>query len=252
MTPTRGHLALATCFLLVAAGAMAAEPPETAVTIRVQSHDAKFIGSGVGGMNVVVEDADSGEFLAAGHISGGTGDTERLIKAPISRGAALADDQTSAFVARLKVERPTRIRIRASGPLRPASAAQEISTTTWVVPGRPIKGDGVVLKLPGLIVTPVVPSPANRTIPLASDVTLMCGCPINRDGLWPAADYEVRAIVEGENVPKREVAMAFTGQTNRFAGDTAVPAAGRYHVTIWAHNEKTGNTGAAQYTVDVP
>jgi len=252
MTSMLGRFVLAACVLQFAVAAIAADVPETAVTIRVHSHDAKFVGSGVGGMNVIVEHADTGELLASGRIEGGSGDTARLIRNPIARGATLADDQTAAFVARLKLERPTRIRIRASGPLRSAGTLQEVTATTWVVPGRPITGDGIVLKLPGLLVTPVPGVPANRKIPLVTDVTLTCGCPIDKDGLWPAADYEVQAIVESEAAPKREVPLAFTGQTNRFAADVQVPAAGRYRVTIWAHNSKTGNTGAAQYTVDVP
>jgi hypothetical protein len=46
--------------------------------------------------------------------------------------------------------------------------------------------------------------------------------------------------------------LKFTGETNRFAGDLAVTRTGRYDVTVWAYNAKTGNTGAASYSVDVP
>jgi hypothetical protein len=252
MNRTCSRPALATCVLLLAAGSAGAEPLETSVTIRVQAHDAKFIGSGVGEMNVIVEDAESGAFLAAGRIAGGTGDTDRLIKTPIARGATLADDQTAAYVARLKLERPTRVRIRALGPLQPPDAAQELTVTTWVVPGRPIGGDGIVLRLPGLIVAPVPQAALKRRVPLVADVKLMCGCPITRGGLWDADDYEVRALVEHEGHPAGDAPLAFTGQTNRFAGAAMVPTSGRYQVTIWAHNSKTGNTGATRYTVDVP
>jgi len=149
MKPRARVLHSLTCVVLLAAGAAVAEPLETPVTIRVQAHDAKFIGTGVGEMNVTVEDAETGALLATGRIAGGTGDTDRLVKNPIVRGAPLADDKTAAYVARLKLERPTRVRIRASGPLESSDATQELAVTTWVVPGRPIGGDGDLEKIGG-------------------------------------------------------------------------------------------------------
>jgi hypothetical protein len=242
--------------LLIGSLCAAAGTVETPVVIRVQSNDAKFIGSQVGEMNVIVEDASSGALLASGRIGGGTGDTERLIKQPLSRGMRLSDDKTAAFVANLRLDRPTRVRIRVTGPLAQAESAQELAVTTWVVPGRPIGGDGIVLKLPGLIVTPVTQPAKGERLTLTADVTLMCGCPITRDGLWDAADYEVRALVTPaggkpvENPGKSvEVALEFTGQTNRFSGTAPLAAAGPYDVTLWAHNAKTGNTGVAHFSV---
>ena len=252
MKPRARVLHSLTCVVLLAAGAAVAEPLETPVTIRVQAHDAKFIGTGVGEMNVTVEDAETGALLATGRIAGGTGDTDRLVKNPIVRGAPLADDKTAAYVARLKLERPTRVRIRASGPLESSDATQELAVTTWVVPGRPIGGDGIVLTLPGLIVKPVRQATLSGRLPLVADVKLMCGCPITKGGLWDADDYEVRALITHDGRPAGDAALAFTGETNRFAGAIAVPATGRYQITVWAHNSKTGNTGATNYTVDVP
>lgn len=252
MTPTFAKSALTACAALLVSSTALAEPVETAVTIRVQAHDAKFIGSGVGEMNVIVEDAETGTFLASGRISGGTGDTDRLIKNPITRGAPLTDDKTAAYVARLKLEHPTRVRIRLSGPLAQADSTQELTVTTWVVPGRPIGGDGIVLKLPGLLVTPVRQPISNGQLPLGANVTLMCGCPITRGGHWDAADYEARALLERDGKTLGDTALAFTGEANRFAGAVAAPAPGRYQITVWAHDSKTGNTGASRYTMDVP
>ncbi len=238
-------------FVLMARGALAALPA-TEITVRVQAHDAKFIGSGVGEMNVIVEDADTGAVLASGRLSGGTGDTDRLMKAPVARGASLSDDKTAAYTARLMLERPVRVRIRAVGPLLQPDVVQEASVTTWVVPGRPIVGDGIVLRLPGLIVTPEPTLAARGRLPITADVKLMCGCPITQDGLWDADDYEVHAQVSLGGGEPAGVALAFTGQTNRFSGESPVSKPGRYEVTVWAHNAKTGNTGVASYTVQVP
>ncbi|MEO8313228.1 MAG: hypothetical protein ABI645_00400 [Pseudomonadota bacterium] len=43
---------LAACGVFLALCAAAAEPTATQVVVRVQAHDAKFIGSGVGEMNI--------------------------------------------------------------------------------------------------------------------------------------------------------------------------------------------------------
>lgn len=248
-----GALALLAATLACASPAAVAQPVDTPVVVRVQAHDAKFIGTGVGGMNIVIEDADTGALLASGRISGGTGDTARLVENPVARGATLADADSAGFTATLKLERPTRIRVRATGPLGTPDAVQELSVTTWVVPGRPIAGDGIVLRLPGLIVTPRPQPVDDTTLPLVADVVLMCGCPLTRGGLWDADDYEVKARIErtGEAAAVQEAALAFTGETNRFAGKATLPGPGRYQVTVWAHNPKTGNTGAASWSVDV-
>ncbi len=132
------------------------------------------------------------------------------------------------------------------------SIVQELSVTAWVVPGRNIDGEGIVLNLPGLIVTPKPQLPTNGRLPLVADVTLMCGCPITKDGLWDSDDYEVHARVATGGEPTSEVALKFTGETNRFAGELAVTRAGRYDITVWAYDARTGNTGAASYSVDVP
>ncbi|HEX6202874.1 MAG TPA: hypothetical protein VF100_07720, partial [Thermoanaerobaculia bacterium] len=61
--------------LLVAAAAAAAAAEETAVTVRVLSRDAKFVGSSMGGARVTIRDAETGTLLAEGVTAGSTGDT---------------------------------------------------------------------------------------------------------------------------------------------------------------------------------
>jgi len=89
---------------------------------------------------------------------------------------------------------------------------------SWVIPGRPVEGDGIALNLPGLIVTPVSHIVRNGQLTLSADVTLMCGCPVTRDGAWNAADYEVRALVSLAGGKPTEIPLEFTGPTNRFSG----------------------------------
>lgn len=243
------HLfAVCILFLTASASVYAAAVP-TEVTVRVRSHDAKFIGSGVGGMQLRIEDAVTGALLDSGTITGGTGDTARLIKQPQVRGEALADDKTAHYTSTLMLEAPTQIRIRVTGPLDVPAAIQDLSLTTWVVPGKHINGDGLVLHLPGLIVDAKNPGIQEGRLPLVADVTLMCGCPITDGGLWDSADYEVQARIVAPDGAIATRDLAFSGEANRFQGSFVPEAPGLYAVTIWAHNAKTGNTGAATYSV---
>ena len=61
-----------------------AEP--TQIMVRAKAVDSKFIGTSVGGVKAVVEDAETGEILDQGWINGGTGDTAVLIENPLQRG----------------------------------------------------------------------------------------------------------------------------------------------------------------------
>jgi len=71
-------------------GPIAAEP--TAVDVRVISKGAKFVGTSMGGCEVVIRDAETGEILARGKTAGSTGDTDRIMRAgmkhhePVSHG----------------------------------------------------------------------------------------------------------------------------------------------------------------------
>lgn len=49
--------------VLFATGGAFAKALDTNVALRVRAHDAKFVGSHVGEMNVVIEDADTGALL---------------------------------------------------------------------------------------------------------------------------------------------------------------------------------------------
>ena len=220
------------------------EPRE--MLIRVRSVDAKFIGSGVGGMKVLIEDAATGKLVDSGEISGGTGDTPALMEQGQTRGRLLAGSGAAGFHAHLDLERPTQVRVRVRGPLDVEQSVQEATLTTWVVPGRNLIDPGLVISLPGLIVDLVHQSVDGHSIDVAADVKLMCGCPITEGGLWDAADYQVVAQLRQGARLVAEAALEFTGTTNRFAGTIAAPAVGEYQLWIYGHAPTTGNTGAIQ------
>ncbi len=229
-----------------------ATPParavETRVTVRVRAHDAKFIGTGVGGVQVVVRNADTGRLLASGRIEGGTGNTKTLMKTPITRGQRLSDGSAAAYVATLDIDEPTRIEVVARGPLAAGSNVQTAARTLWVLPGQDVAGDGVLLELQGFLVYPVSPAPHQffRTgdeVTIEAHVAMMCGCPIKPGGLWDADKYAVKALVQKDGKQVAELDLAYAGATSRFKTTYRPEGPGSYKVLVTAADPSANNFG---------
>ncbi|MCA1778479.1 MAG: hypothetical protein LC637_03580 [Xanthomonadaceae bacterium] len=216
----------------------------TDVRIQVRAVDAKFIGSGVGGMNVVVENAQTGALLASGKITGTTGDTEALMKQGQIRGHAPATPDSASFTASIDIDRPVLARIRVAGPLDGAHSIRQLSVTQWLLPGQDLVDPGVVLQLPGLIVAPIEVAVTDDQLRIGVDVSMLCGCPITRGGLWDSEDFSVNASLYREGEKVQTFPLQFTGKTNRFAAKVAVPETGSYELWILAHESNADNTGA--------
>lgn len=150
--------------ILLATLAVPLGAEETAVTVRVLSRDAKFIGTSMGGARVTIRDAGTGELLAEGVTSGSTGDTGRLMTDARERGEGVATPGAAAYETTLDLDRPTLLEITAYGPLAQLQSAVSASTTRWAVPGKGLDGgDGVVLELAGFAVDVLAPA-AHQTI----------------------------------------------------------------------------------------
>lgn len=215
--------------LLAAAPSLAVPTP---VTVRVLSQGAKFIGTGMGGVDVVLADAATGAKLAEGHIDGGTGDTAKIMPGS-PRGTPMADDKSAHFTTIINISEPREIRVVITGPMKPAGVVVSKAETRWLIPGQPVVGDGWVVELPGLALT------ARREGgQVVADVSMLCGCPIAPGTLWDEKRFEVKAWVGGNAVP-----MKWAGQTGRFAG--AVPAGA---VWVTAVDTFSGATSAAKIT----
>jgi hypothetical protein len=246
-------LALTLASALLPALPAAAEPTE--ITIRVLSRDAKFIGSSMGGMRIVLRDAHTGAILAAGATSGGTGDTKRLMHADGGRRQTLADASAASYSVTLDLEEPRLIEVEAFGPMAQLQAAQRVSSTQWVIPGRHLSGgDGWVLEMRGFAVDVLAP-PAHiklaavpGTINVRANVTLMCGCPVEPGGIWDASKYEVRALLKRNGAAAGSFPLAYAGETSQFAADLPVTESGTYEVTVFAHDPASGNTGLDRTT----
>ena len=220
-----------------------AEP--TPVTVRVLSQDAKFVGDGTGGAEVTLRDAQSGALLAQGMVRGGTGNTDRLMNGS-GRSPLRATADAAAFTTTLDLTGPTLVELQVRGPLgRPLSAVQ-VSAQRWMLPGEPVTdGDGWVVELPGLAITPTA-TWVDGQWRITAKVEPMCGCPITPGGLWDSAHYQVTASLWRGTARVAQGALAFATSPGGYAGQLAAPGAGDFSLVVFARNTQTGATGLAR------
>jgi hypothetical protein len=248
-----GLAGLALACAALATAAAHAEP--TQLEVRVLSKGAKFVGTSMGGVEITVRDADSGELLAQGVTAGGTGDTGRIMKTPAKRHDPVSTPDAAVFRTTLELERPRRIEISALGPLAQRQSASRVSSTMWMVPGKHVRGgDGWLLELPGFAVDVLAPpahvriGSAPQKVEVRANVVMMCGCPIEPGGLWDANRFEVRAVVLRDGQKQGEVPMRYAGSTSQFAAEIDASAPGAFEVLVYAHDPENGNTGLDRTT----
>lgn len=236
---------------LMLAQATLAQAP-TKLVVRAKAKDAKFIGSSIGGALVVVRDVLTGEVLAKGQTWGSTGNTMQIMQTPVERGARLSDENTARFEANIFIKEPTRVRIEVTAPVNAPQAAVYASTELWMIPGKHIEGDGVVLEIPGFIVDILAPqrhefislgSLAEPTLDLRANVVMMCGCTISLGGMWDANKFEVSALVRLNGKTIEEVPLQIKQQVNTFEGRFTLTQPGNYEIIVYAYDAQTGNTG---------
>ncbi len=236
--------ALALGAVLLAPASLAQEPvPSTGLKVLVRADDAKFIGSGVGGLNILVRDTATGELLAQGAITGLTGATEALMQTPQTRGRSATVGDPASFQAELAIARPTRIEVSVTGPLAVPQSIQATSTSLWLIPGQDRVEHPVILHLPGLITDVSGLSVDQRSLALTASVTMICGCPVSEDGLWRAADFRVAVQLYRAGELLAEAPLAFTGTDNEFAGKLDLPGPGDFDMLVYAYQLSTGNAG---------
>lgn len=240
---------LSASLVLLMASSAAAEP--TRVMVRAQAQDAKFIGDHMGGVEITLTDAKTGKVLAKGLTKGGTGDTPRIMRTPRSRGDQIADAATAGFEATLDITEPTLVRAEAIGPIGKPRSSIKVASSLWVIPGRDVLGDGWVLAFPGLVVESTTTVASDGVLHLKTEVSLMCGCPIEAGGLWDAANYKVSATLVKRGRSVGQTALTFTGQTGEFAAAMPRPAPGHYIVRIVAADTKTPNAGVVEQQIRI-
>jgi hypothetical protein len=233
------------------ATAIQAAPTATEVVVRAKARDAKFIGTSVGGAWVRIRDADSGAVLTEGITEGGTGNTDLIMKAPKTRYSTLGDG-AAAFKATLMLERPTLVTVEVLAPYIKRQARTVSQTQVWLIPGKPMPGDGLVVEVPGMIVdilgpgTHLYTSLKQAPFEIKANVVMMCGCILTAGGLWDGNKMEVAALIERDGQPYRTLPLAMQEQMNTFLATFTPDAPGSYHITVYAYDPQTGNTGVDQ------
>ena len=240
--------------LLAAMSVTGAGAEPTDITVRVIARDAKFIGTSMGGARVTLRDAHTGEILATGVTHGGTGNTALIMHKDADRRDVIVDDSAAAFTVTLDLDEPRMIEVEAYGPQAQPQAAHRVVSSQWVVPGRHLAGgNGWMLEMPGFVVDVLSP-PAHARLrstakaEVRANVIMMCGCPIEPNGLWDANRFEVAAIVRVNGKPSGRFDLAYAGETSQFAGVVPISTPGVYDVTVYAYDPANGNTGLDRTT----
>lgn len=224
-----------------------ADPTE--IVVRAVSRDAKFIGDSMGGVRVILRDAQSGEVLAEGVTAGGTGDTKRLMETG-KRREPLATPEAAAFRATIEIDRPRLVELEAYGPLGQPQSAITVTSQQWILPGRHLReGNGWMVEMPGFVVDILDPAAASaiklptEEVKLRANVVMMCGCPTSPGGLWDANRFQITATIhlDGKALPER--ALIYSGVTSQYEASLRPDTPGLYSVLVQAYDASTGNTG---------
>ncbi len=224
----------------------------TKVIVRAKAKDAKFIGTSVGGAFIKIKDFDTGELLASGLTKGSTGNTGLLMRQEHNRYTQLSDDQTAKFEASLDIEEPTFVTIEAHAPYTKKQARVVASTQLWLIPGKDITGDGIILEIPGFIIDILSPrthqfiDKSNLTegqLKISANVVMMCGCTISKGGLWNGSEMEVSAIIKKNDKIVQKLPLQINNIPNLFEVNATFAEPGNYELLIYAYDPKTNNTG---------
>ncbi|PRD53870.1 hypothetical protein [Sphingobacterium gobiense] len=224
---------------------------ETRINIRAKAKDAKFIGSSLGGAHIIVRNKVNGQILAEGKTEGSTGDTKLIMDQLLQRGESIATPETAKFQAVLDIDEPTFVEIEVLSPINLKTSQVRATTELWVIPGKHILNDGIVLEIPGLIIDVLEPrthayislnSLASQSLPIQVNVVMMCGCSVESGGLWDADKMEIKAMVKHNGKRMDDVTLKFASR-NLFEGRIPVTDTGNYEVIVYGYEEHTGNTG---------
>lgn len=228
--------------------AATAHAEETDITVRAIAADAKFIGTSMGGVRMLLRDAHSGEILAEGTTSGGTGNTQAIMAAE-GRSPTRVVGGAAGFSATIDIDRPTLVELEASGPLSYPNSNSRVTAQRWVMPGSDIvSGDGWVVEMPGLV-TSISTVTNGLEMAIDAKVELLCGCLITPAGLWDSEDYAVSASLWQEGAKLAETDLSFVQAPGGFAGTLTAPRQGRYKLIVHARNKVTGNSGVSALVV---
>ncbi len=230
-------------------------PVRTRIVTHVVTHDAKLIGTAVGGVRVTIRDAGTGQLLAEGRHDGATGDTKRIMQDPRKRGDVLfATADGARWEATLSLTAPTMVDIEAEGPLGYPDQMARASKRMVLVPGRDVGGDGIVLEMNGYVIDLLAPDtttaiPAGGTLSVRARVRMLCSCPTQPGGMWEVSEVRARLLRQGTVV--QEALLGYAGEASTYAGALALPASGVYTVEVVAATPSRASFGVVRRRVSV-
>ena len=236
------------------APALTAQTP-TRVLVRALAHDAKLIGSNVGGARIMITDPATGNVLADGIQEGNTGDTRLIMTERPPRHETMYDTPGAAhYTAELMLVGPTVVDITAIGPLDNPEATTRTTKRMLLMPGEHVEGEGVILELNGFTVDWLAPAPnrepaAGDEIMVRARVTMLCGCPTEPGGLWDSNDIDIRLrVFSGDDLLQDHV-MNFSGETSIYEATLSGLEPGSHRVEVTASDAAHANFGRASRTL---
>jgi hypothetical protein len=226
---------------------------ETKVVVRAKAKDAKFIGSSIGGALIIIKDAITGELLATGHTTGSTGNTTLIMKEDHKRNVGITEASTAKFETTISIDEPTFVTIEALAPANAKNSLVTAQTQVWLIPGKDLIGEGIILEIPGFVIDVISPQRHSRIslasqkeVEIKANIVMMCGCPITKGGIWDSEDVEVQAIVKINGELKETVSLDITETASIFSTQLELSSPGTYEIILTAYNSKTGNTGVSK------
>ena len=134
------------------------EAVPTKLVVRAKSKDAKFIGTKMGA-RVVITDTKTGRVLADGFTSGGTGNTQKIMVEPKARFGKIAEG-AAKFETSIDIDEPTLLTVAIEAPYIHKENTTMNSAQIWMIPGRDIIGEGLVVEIPGFSIDAAAPGKA--------------------------------------------------------------------------------------------
>lgn len=232
------------------------EPRPTTVLIRVVAHGSMVLGKEVGGARVTITDVATKQILATGLQQGETGDQNQIMRTPhLMEEPLYSSRPAAAFTATLDLLHPTLVEITAEGPLAYPTASQRVSKTLWLIPGKDLTQDGIVLSLYGYIVQIEHPKPgepliAKEDVPLRASVRTLSGALVRPHGDWDSRKTHIYGeVMVGDRVLER-LQMFYSGERATFEAPFFVPrlidAPDGITLRVIAADPASGNFGTGQ------
>lgn len=227
----------------------------TKIVVRAIAKDAKLIGSSMNGAHIKITQASNDSLLAEGKTSGSTGNTDKLVRKPKKRYEQLSTPGSAKFETTIKLSKPILVTISATAPGNDKQSQVTVTEQHWLIPGKDMTGDGIMMEVPGLVVDLIQPSERNvnsgEPVTIKSKLVMMCGCPTKPNGLWDSSEMEIRAVIKKDDEVVARKKLKFTGKTSRYSTEFTPREKGKYNIMVYGFDSRTNNTGVDKVAVTV-